>query len=77
MWLAVLSRLGVEDRSVTVEITTAFLSAAREEDFTCTARVLKWGRRLIYGAAECVADDGRVLAHHTLWYSRTGTLAPR
>jgi uncharacterized protein (TIGR00369 family) len=73
MWLAVLARLGPGDRSVTAEITSAFLAAAREEeDFTCTARVLKWGRRLIYGVAECQAGDGRPLAHHTLWYARGG-----
>ena len=76
MWLAVLSRLGAGDASVTAEITTAFLAPAREEDFTCTARVLKWGRRLIYGVADCVAGDGRALAHHTLWYAR-GEPAPR
>jgi uncharacterized protein (TIGR00369 family) len=72
MWMAVLTRLGVDDTSVTVELRTAFLSAARQEDFTCTARVLKWGRRLIYGVAECAAGDGRLLAHHTIWYARTG-----
>ena len=72
MWLAVLTRLGLDDTSVTVELRTAFLSAARQEDFTCTARVLKWGRRLIYGVAECAAGDGRLLAHHTIWYARAG-----
>ena len=72
MWLAVLTRLGLDDTSVTVELRTAFLSAARQEDFTCTARVLKWGRRLLYGVAECVAADGRLLAHHTIWYARAG-----
>ena len=39
MWLAVLSHLGVADGAVTVELNSAFLSAARAEDFTCTARV--------------------------------------
>lgn len=72
MWLAILTRLGVDDASVTVELRTAFLSTARREDFTCTARVLKWGRRLIYGVAECAATDGRLLAHHTIWYARAG-----
>ena len=71
-WLAILTRLGVDDTSVTVDLRTAFLSAARQEDFTCTARVLKWGRRLIYGVAECAAGDGRLLAHHTIWYARAG-----
>ena len=41
MWLAIMTRRGVDDTSVTVELRTAFLSAARQEDFTCTARVLK------------------------------------
>jgi len=72
MWLAILTRLGVDDTSVTVERRTAFLAAARQEDFTCTARVLKWGRRLIYGVAECAGGDGRLLAHHTIWYARAG-----
>jgi hypothetical protein len=34
-------------------------------------------RAELYGVAECMADDGRVLAHHTLWYSRTGSLLTR
>lgn len=72
MWLAILTRLGLDDASVTVELRTAFLAAARQEDFTCSARVLKWGRRLIYGVAECAAGDGRLLAHHTIWYARGG-----
>src|SRR5580692_10410799 len=57
MWLAIKTRLGLADSSVTVEMKTNFLSAARKEGFNCTARVLKFGRRLIYGTAECVGDD--------------------
>ncbi|HAM58621.1 MAG TPA: PaaI family thioesterase [Candidatus Rokubacteria bacterium] len=71
MWLAVLTRLGPQDRAVTAEMTTAFLGAAREEGFRCRARVLKWGRRLVYGVAECVSDGGRLLTHHTITYIRT------
>jgi acyl-coenzyme A thioesterase PaaI-like protein len=70
MWLAILTRLGPGDGSVTSELTTAFLAAARQEDFRCTARVLKWGRRLIYGVAECVGASGRLLTHHTVTYAR-------
>jgi uncharacterized protein (TIGR00369 family) len=71
VWLAILTRLGAADRSVTVEMKTAFLAPARREDFRCTARVLRWGRRLIYGTAECVSLDGRLLAHHTMTYARS------
>ncbi len=70
MWLAILSRLGPADRSVTSGMTTAFLSAARREDFLCTARIVRLGHRAIYGVAECVANDSRLLSHHTVTYTR-------
>ena len=71
MWLAVMTKLGKTDRSVTAEMKTSFLNAAREESFRCTARILKLGRRLIYGVAECVGSGGKLLAHHTLTYIRS------
>ena len=70
MWLAILTRLGAADRSVTSAMNTTFLNAARREDFLCTARVVKLGRRLIHGTAECVSLGGRVLTHHTVTYVR-------
>jgi len=70
MWLAILARHGVEDPSVTVDMKTAFLGAARREGFRCTARVLRWGRRVVYGTADCRAADGRLLTHHTVTYMR-------
>jgi len=73
MWLAIKTRLGVADSSVTVEMKTNFLGSARREGFRCTAKVLKFGRRLIYGVAECVDSKGRILAHHTISYIRAET----
>lgn len=71
MWVAIVSSLGKNaTAAVTTEMKTNFLSAARREDFRCTAKVIKTGSRLIFGTAECVADDGRLLAHHTLTYIR-------
>jgi acyl-coenzyme A thioesterase PaaI-like protein len=69
LWLAIKTRLGMEDASVTSSMTTAFLGAARQEGFSCRARLLKVGRLLIYGDAECAVDD-RPLTHHTLTYAR-------
>lgn len=71
MWLAIMTRLGASDGSVTAEMKTNFLSGARREDFVCSARILKLGRRLIYGVAECVNLKGALLAHHTLTYMRS------
>ncbi len=68
-WLAIKTRLGLEDASVTSSMTTAFLGSARQEPLRCRASVLKLGRRLIYGSAECHAG-GRAVTHHTLTYVR-------
>jgi|HubBroStandDraft_6_1064221.scaffolds.fasta_scaffold226373_2 uncharacterized protein (TIGR00369 family) len=70
MWLAIMTKLGIKDMAVTIEQKTTFLAAAKQEDFACTATILKLGRRLIYGSAECVSGTGTLLAHHTLTYIR-------
>ena len=71
-WLAIKTRLGLEDGSVTSGMTTAFLGSAHREGFSCQARILRLGQRLIYGEAECAAGD-RLLTHHTLTYARPAT----
>jgi acyl-coenzyme A thioesterase PaaI-like protein len=68
-WLAIKTFAGLDDPSVTSHLTTTFLSAARQEPFLCTARVLRRGRRILYGVAECTAGE-RLLSHHTLTYMR-------
>ncbi len=74
MWFAIMTRLGKSLGTVTVEMKTSFLRAARQEDFRCTARVLKLGRRLVYGVAECANLRGELLAHHTLTYMRADSV---
>src|ERR1700689_5105417 len=66
MWLAIKTKLGMADSSVTAEMKTNFLAAARKQDFRCTAKVLKIGRRLIFGTAECADGSGRLLTHSTV-----------
>src|SRR5713226_7817573 len=66
MWLAIKTKLGMTDSSVTAEMKTNFLAGAKRDGFCCTARVLKLGRRLIYGVAECIDSKGRLLTHHTV-----------
>ena len=70
MWLAIMTRLGKDAPTVTTEITTAFLSSAKREDVICTAKVMRLGRRQIYGIAECRNDQGKLIAHHTINYIR-------
>jgi acyl-coenzyme A thioesterase PaaI-like protein len=79
MWLAILGQDleqdgGGQDGSagmaVSTELNTAFIEPAREEDVTCTARILRNGRRLVYGVADCFGADGRLLTHHMVTYAR-------
>jgi uncharacterized protein (TIGR00369 family) len=70
MWLAIKTKLGLDDASVTAEMKTNFLGGAKRVGFRCSAKVLKFGRQLIYGVAECVDSDGRMLTHHTVTYIR-------
>ena len=70
MWLAIMTQLGTDQLTVTAELNSAFLNAAREEDARCTAKVLKLGKTLIYGVAECRSLTGNLLTHHTITYIR-------
>jgi uncharacterized protein (TIGR00369 family) len=70
MWLAIKRHIGLEHDAVTSELNTAFLNAARRETVYCTARVLKMGKRMIFGTAECHDGGGRLFTHHTATYAR-------
>ena len=70
MWFAIMTKLGRTDMAVTVELNTAFLSGAKPEDVYCRAEILKLGRRLVYGTAECTDAAGKRLTHHTVTYIR-------
>ena len=70
MWLAIKTKLGLADASVTAEMKTNFLKGVQREDSTCRAKILKLGRRLIYGVAECVDERGQLVTHHTITYVR-------
>lgn len=70
MWLAIKARIGVEGDALTSELNTAFLAPAKGEHVYCTARILKMGRRRIYGVAKCHGKKGNLFSHHTLTYVR-------
>ena len=70
MWLAIKRHIGIEHDAVTSELNTAFLNAARRETVYCTARVLKLGKRIIYGTAECHDRRGKLFTHHSVTYAR-------
>ena len=69
MWLAIKTARGIDDPSVTSHMQTDFLKSARGEGFTASAKVLKWGRRSIFGVVECVSEGGELLAFLTMGYT--------
>jgi uncharacterized protein (TIGR00369 family) len=70
MWMAIKAKLGIDYDALTSELNTAFLAPAKGEHVYCTARILKLGRRRIYGTAECHAKNGKLFSHHTVTYVR-------
>ncbi len=70
MWLAIMTLRGTSERWVTSDMKTAFLRGAKEEDILCTARVLKPGKRSMYGTAECHGATTGLVAHHVLTYAK-------
>jgi len=68
MWLAIKGRFGLEFDALTSELNTAFLAPAKGEHVYCSARILRAGRRRIYGTAECHNRAGRLFTHHTVTY---------
>ena len=70
MWLAIKGRFGIDYDALTSELNTAFLAPAKGGHVYCTARILKAGRRRIYGTAQCHNRAGRLFTHHTVTYVR-------
>ena len=70
MWLAIMTVLGKGSMTVTTELKTAFLNSAKQEDVKATAKILKLGKSLVYGVAECCNMAGKLLTHHTITYIR-------
>ena len=69
MWLAIKTLRGIDDPSVTAQMETTFLRAARE-GFVCRATVLDITERRAFGIADCRSEGGELLAHHTMTYVR-------
>ena len=71
MWVAIKAVIGIERDALTSELNTAFLAPAKGGHVYCTAKILKFGRRRIYGVAECHGGEGKLFSHHTLTYMRS------
>jgi uncharacterized protein (TIGR00369 family) len=70
-WLAIMTCRGLDEVWVTSDMQSAFLRSGRSENIVCTARVMRVGRRSIYGVAECRGEHSEdLLSHHTMRWAR-------
>ena len=69
MWLAIMTRTGLEPMAVTIEMKTSFLRGT-SGDITGTAQLLRLGRRVAFGEAKILDGAGTLVAHSTLSYIR-------
>ncbi|HYK41768.1 MAG TPA: PaaI family thioesterase [Thermoanaerobaculia bacterium] len=70
MWLAIKTRRGLDDPSVTLDMHTSFVRSGRREPVVCRARVLRLGSTISHGVADCTNEGGEVLSHHAITYAR-------
>jgi uncharacterized protein (TIGR00369 family) len=70
MWLAIMTLRGTAEHWVTADMKTAFLKPGIRQPLRCKARVLRLGRRSVYGTVETVGEASALLAHHVLSYAK-------
>ena len=61
---------GITRDTVTTNLTVTYLHAASEEALNAEARVIKNGRKVIYGEVVITNDSGVRVAHATVTYLR-------
>ncbi len=67
MWVAIMTKVGIEPMAVTIEMKTSFFKGATT-DILAKANILKLGKRVTFGEAE-IFSNGELMAHSTLSYA--------
>lgn len=67
---AVISILPETEKATTVDLTVHYLRPVFEGAITCTAKIVRGGRRLITVSAEAVSDEGKLVATALSTYSK-------
>ena len=67
---AVVSVLAEGEKASTVDLTVHYLRPVSQGAITCTARVVRGGRRLLTVSAEAVNDEGKLIATALSTYSK-------
>lgn len=71
-WVIVFSKAGIEPMAVTWDLKINFLRAAQGGDVIAEARLLKFGRKLVYSDVTMWVEGtpDKIVAHATITYAR-------
>ena len=69
-WIAGMTVIGEDPASLTLQMSSSFLRPAMLGDLRSEARILRAGRRILYGEASVTDARGSLLTHHVLTYMR-------
>ena len=69
-WIAGMTVTGEEPSTVTLQMSSSFLRPAILGDLRSEARILRAGKRILYGEASVTDAQGNLLTHHVLTYMR-------
>ena len=67
---AVITVLAEEEKATTVDLTVHYLRPVTKGSITCTAKVVRGGRRLLTVSADVVNDEGRLIATALSTYTK-------
>ena len=70
MAFAVRTRLGVEEATATIDLTVHYLRPHITGTFTCTAKVVRAGKRIFTVSADVVNETGKLIATGLSTYTR-------
>ncbi|MEO7538668.1 MAG: PaaI family thioesterase [Pyrinomonadaceae bacterium] len=70
MAFAVRTRLAIDEATATIDLTVHYLRPHITGTFTCTAKVVRAGKRIFTVSADVVNDDGKHIATAVSTYTR-------
>jgi uncharacterized protein (TIGR00369 family) len=70
MAYAVITRLGPDEKATTVDLTVHYLRPHVEGKFTCTAKVVRAGKRILTLSADVVNAEGKLIATSVSTYTK-------
>lgn len=67
---AVISILSEDERATTVDLTVQYLRPHTEGKVTCTAKIRRAGKRLLFVSAEVINEEGKLIATALSTYTK-------